>query len=63
MQDAIEPTLQRGDLRRAMASLGFQPHSRKKIKRGALEEEEKKNHSTLKTNLLRDPAAAAAAAA
>lgn len=28
-----------GDLRLAMASLGFQPHSRKKIKRGALEEE------------------------
>lgn len=29
------------DLRLAMASLGFQPHSRKKIKRGALEEEKK----------------------
>lgn len=39
-----------GDLRLAMASLGFQPHSRKKIKRGALEEEKKsqriKNKST-----------------
>lgn len=45
-----------GDLRLAMASLGFQPHSRKKIKRGALEEE--KNHSALKTNLLGDPPAA-----
>lgn len=54
----IEPALQCGDLRRAMASLGFQPHSRKDIKKGSLEEEEK-NHSTLKTNLLRDPAAAA----
>lgn len=44
-----------------MASLGFQPHSRKEIKRGSLEEEEEeeKNHGTLKTNLLRDPAAAA----
>lgn len=54
LQDETEPTLQSGDLRRA--SLGFQPHSRKKIKKegggvgGA--------HSALKTNLLRDPAAA-----
>lgn len=46
------------DLRLDTASLGFQPHSRKKIKKkgGALRG--KKNHIALKTNLLGDPPAA-----
>lgn len=60
VQDLIKPCFPArpdvADLRLAMASLGFQPHSRK-IERGALEEG-KKNHSALKTNLLGDPPAA-----